>query len=251
VNSRPARSLLPCLARPHQGFEASGERQSWIEPGQLPVTLIIDFDEVLTAAGRSLPRAWVAGPTAKPELVELGTRHTTLDVKLTPLGSARLFGIPTREIADRVVGLEDLVGAAGERLFGQLAETRDWNHRFRLLDEFLLTRPKGRHQPSPVVEEAWRRLELAGGNLRLQELAAALQVSRRHLSSLFHEQVGLPPKTAARLLRFTRARTRLQSGPESCAGVAAECGYFDQPHLNRDFREFAGTNPTRFLAQQV
>lgn len=248
----PRPQLLPHLVRPHEAFLfAAGPRRRWIEPAQLPVTLIIDLDERLTAGGRRLPPAWVAGPSDSPEEVELGGRHTTVDVKLTPLGSLRLLGIPPREIAGRVVGLEELLGGAGRRLTEAVADAGDWPTRFSLVDEFLAGRPRSGKLPSPVVEEAWRRLCRAGGNLSIRELAEGLQISRRHLSSLFAEQVGLPPKTVARLLRFTRAHRQMQSRPQAWAEVAFDCGYFDQAHLNRDFRQFAGTTPTGFLARQL
>ena len=74
--------------------------------------------------------------------------------------------------------------------------------------------------------------------------------SRRHLAARFREQVGLPPKTVARIMRFNRAISTLR-GEAALAEVAFECGYYDLAHLTRDFREFAGTSPAAFLRQTI
>jgi transcriptional regulator GlxA family with amidase domain len=74
--------------------------------------------------------------------------------------------------------------------------------------------------------------------------------SHRHLTTRFRQQVGLRPKTAARLVRFDGVWRRIdQRRPLDWGQVAADTGYADQAHLVRDFREFTGTTPIEFLAQ--
>ena len=51
-------------------------------------------------------------------------------------------------------------------------------------------------------------------------------------------------------MRFERVtRTLRAHGAAGLADVAYACGYADQSHLNRDFREFAGTTPTVYAAR--
>jgi methylphosphotriester-DNA--protein-cysteine methyltransferase len=77
-------------------------------------------------------------------------------------------------------------------------------------------------------------------------------VEPKHLITRFRQQVGLRPKTAARLVRFDEVSRRLdRHRPLDWGQLAADVGYADQAHLIRDFREFTGSTPTGFLAQTV
>lgn len=68
----------------------------------------------------------------------------------------------------------------------------------------------------------------------------------------FRDQVGVPPKTLARIFRFERACARIRrAGNEGWGEIALACGYYDQAHFNRDFREFAATTPTEYMAARL
>ena len=204
--------------------------------------------------------AFVSGLSDCYALVDSFGSQRGVQVDLTPLGAFVLFGLPMRELANRVVELGDVLGADGARLPERLHETSGWSSRFAILDELFVDRISRAGPVSPDVAWAWRRLLEAGGRLQVSELAEDLRCSRRHLSARFSEQVGLPPKTLARLLRFGRAARLLgvrpssrerggaDGAPSSPAEIALECGYYDQAHLNRDFHEFAGLAPTELQA---
>jgi AraC-like DNA-binding protein len=85
------------------------------------------------------------------------------------------------------------------------------------------------------------------GGARIEELCRSLGVSRKHLADLFRAHVGLPPKVYARMFRFRGAVELVQKGRRlDWARIALACGYYDQAHFNREFREFAGMTPSEF-----
>jgi AraC-like DNA-binding protein len=221
---------------------------SWVQPPVALVSAIVTLEGPLRAGGRTLPGAWMGGLGGACEVVELGAAHASLDLKLSPLGAYALCGRPLRSLAGEFVALEDLFGGAGRRLEEHLHEQPDWNGRFDVLERFLLARASVATRPHPMVAAAWSRLTETAGAVRIETLAAELGFSRRHLTTTFHTQVGLAPKTVARLLRFAHVRRCIERQPGRWADIAYDAGYCDQAHLNRDFRELAGTTPTRFLA---
>ena len=59
----------------------------------------------------------------------------------------------------------------------------------------------------------------------------------------------LGPKDLARVVRFERSRLLLRgAGWATIAEVASRCGYYDQAHLAREWRDLAGVAPTGWLA---
>ncbi len=117
-----------------------------------------------------------------------------------------------------------------------------------MLDQLLLDRAEQGPQPAREVVRVYRRLTGSHGSVPIGALADEVGWSRRHLVAKFRQQVGLPPKTFARIVRFQHLLSRL-TAEANWTRLAAECGYYDQAHMNRDFREFAGTTPTDYLTR--
>jgi AraC-like DNA-binding protein len=179
-------------------------------------------------------------------------RQRGMEVKLAPLAVRPLLGVPAREIAGRVVGLDALLGREGDELTERLDGAAGWPERFALLDAALLERlARSRRAPADVVL-AWRRLAATHGGVSIAGLAGELGWSRRHFGERFREHVGLAPKPAARVLRFRRALSLLERDDGARLGdIALECGYYDQAHLNRDFRALAGSAPGDHLGRRL
>jgi AraC-like DNA-binding protein len=118
------------------------------------------------------------------------------------------------------------------------------------LDRFLLRRLEAGPRPAPEVDRAWKRLVATGGAVPIAQLPGEVGWSHKHLIAKFRQQVGLQPKTAARLIRFNGVWRHLDGRrPLDWARVAREAGYADQAHLIREFHQFTGTTPTAYAAR--
>jgi len=150
-----------------------------------------------------------------------------VQVNLTPLGARALLGVRMHRLAGRVVRVRNSPGAKGACSSSSLRALRTGSSRSRCLTASSRSAERA-SVPRPDVAWPWRRLEQTDGVLSVSELARELGCSRRHLTTRFREEIGLPPKRFARLLRF-RAVTMLEgSGECTLAEVAALCGYYDQ-----------------------
>jgi AraC-like DNA-binding protein len=198
-------------------------------------------------SGVELPPSPVLGLRDRPLTLEQSGGMRGIMVALTPSGAHNLFGSVVGELANAVVGLEDLLGPDGRMLAERLTETDGWAARFAVLDGFLAGRAPPRRAPDAEVGEAWRRLWITP-NIRISHLARELGWSRQRLHARFRAQVGLGPKAVARTARLHHAVRLLDVPRHALADVAARSGYADQSHLHRDFRALAGVTPTEYGA---
>jgi AraC-like DNA-binding protein len=203
----------------------------------------------------------VAGLTTEVEMVKMPERQCGLQAAVHPLAARRLFGLPAGEIARMSLAGEDVLGRTAPRLRERLAEAASWDERFAIFGaEMELERGADAPPPGSVggpraeVMEAWWLLTETRGRIRIADLAERVYLSRRRLSTLFAAELGVTPKEAARTMRFTHAVSRIGQGVRrgalDLAALAAECGFADQSHLDREFRAFAGTSPTSWIAEE-
>jgi AraC-like DNA-binding protein len=194
----------------------------------------------------------LGGLQAVPAVIAHDGHQEGVAIELTPLGSRALLGMPASALWSTSVEARDVLGPLMGELRERLHLSSDWAVRFDLVDQVLCRLVDERAGVPPEIRESWRLLVTSGGTIPVAKLAAEVGWSRRHLAQRFSAELGCGPKLAARVIRFENARRMLQR-PErpSLADVAATCGYYDQPHLNRDFAELAGCSPTEWIASEV
>lgn len=223
------------------------------------LTVVFSFGKPLDLAASPDPgqapdryAALIGGLHARPARISMSGVEHGIQLRLTPLGARRLFGVTSAEMGPGVLHLADLLGRRIDSLMDRLAAAGGFAAQFDVLDE-ALTRllPDLERSPRPEVLWAWRRIVASRGAAPVSAVAADVGWSRRHLGEQFRREYGLPPKVVARVLRFEQATQRLRRRPGTpLTQVAADTGYADQAHFTREFRELAGCPPGRWLAEE-
>jgi AraC-like DNA-binding protein len=201
-------------------------------------------------AERGLYRSFLAGLHDVHVFTEYQGEQMGLQVNFTLLGAYRFLNITMSDIANRCLGLGDLVGdGEADRLADALHDASDWPARFDLMDRFVLERLRRGRSMSPDVIWALKSLQTSHGARSIGALSRDLSCSRKTLIHRFHAQVGLSPKAVANIVRFSHAVEHIRAADdESWAELAIAWGYYDQAHFNRDFRRYSGRTPSEFRA---
>jgi AraC-like DNA-binding protein len=192
--------------------------------------IVLNRGDPFRHEGRVQPAAMVVGQM--PRFIEI-----------EPLGAVDLMGIRFRP-----GGLFPFLRAPMSELTGGWADLSDVDRSLRRdlegargPEEALLARLRPVNGAAAAAVAAIER-----GERRIDRLARDLDLHPRRLERMFLREVGLAPKTLARIVRFQKVLGSTGDG----ATVAQACGYCDQAHLIRDFREFAGEPPTAYFARR-
>ena len=236
------------LLRPYCGYvERTAGRLVRPELPHPNVTLILSFGPAIDFPELGFRRgSFAAGIDTSPVVTAHDGYQAGIELNLSPPLASMLLGRPAGDLAADAVELDDLLGREGRELPERLHAARDWAARFALVDDWVVRRMAAAEPPPGPVIGTWAALVASGGRTPIADIARDLGWSRRHLTERFTRDVGVAPKTYARILRFDRALSLIARADGRALGdVALDAGYYDQAHLNRDFREFSGAAPSR------
>lgn len=105
------------------------------------------------------------------------------------------------------------------------------------------------------LSQASLRLVLAyindslGQNLRLNDVAAQVGMSRFYFARLFKESMGMAPHQYVIQQRVGRAKKLLCESDVAIATIAKQCGFTNPSHLSKYFRQLTGATPKAYRSQ--
>jgi len=176
--------------------------------------------------------------------VPLAAGTSLLGVRFHPGMAGACLHCDIRALNDRQVPIQSVCGSAASDLVRFVGGRCAVGARIAAVEGWLTGLPAVTRVQRAIGELVGRK-----GQLSVDDFAAVAGISERQLRRTCLKHSGLAPKQLARILRFRNAIARLRGGETHMAELALDCGYYDQAHMIRDFRDLAGISPVRYLRQ--
>ena len=257
----------------YQEYKPPIELASWIKlfwvfesrsNDPVPETIVADgFPELIIhfrspfaevdRAGHLLrqPVAIACGQLTGPLVLHSSLDAGMIGIRFQPSGMAPFLSTPMQALTDARVPATDLF-ADVDQLMDEVVESSNDAQRIAACNRFLL-RSIDPDRENICVRRALESIMHARGSISVESLSTLVGMSRRSLELAFQREVGTSPKMYCRITRFRHLYDAVSENSPSVdwVQVALDSGFFDQSHLIRDFRRFAGASPISFLADQT
>lgn len=195
------------------------------------------------------PQSFFCGQSAAyTDLSAMGRVHMIV-VTFRPSGAKAFFRMPMNELYDQSVSLSDFAEKDLSELEDKIYNAKDNDTAIRLIESYLISRLRDTDQyHSARIREVVKTID-HNRQANITALADIACLSYKQFGRVFTEYVGTTPKEFSRIIRFQRALHILHHQPDTTpVDLAVECGYYDQPHLIREFKAFSGYTPNEFAA---
>jgi AraC-like DNA-binding protein len=235
----------------HFSGRTAHPRERVLPTGLLQLVVHLDRRYAIVRDGHveCCPALVMSGQQTQPFVVQAPDGPSTvLGIEFTPEGAYRLLRRPLHDLAGHDVGLGDLVGSDAEQLADRCGEAGG-DARACLAAAAAWVEARLPSAPGLDPSIAWVAARIRGrrGNVSIGALRDRAGLSAARLAAGFRAQIGVTAKIYARIHRFHHAAARLRAGG-SPIEVAIDAGYYDQPHLNAEFRELSGLTPGSFAS---
>lgn len=166
-------------------------------------------------------------------------------VEFHPGGLYPFLRIDQLELVDTSFALDELDKKLVQTLEKEFMRSGSIETLVEALDRLFIARLTDSHA-GRGVSALMRSIAERHGNIGTRELSSQFGYSEKQTCRLFLRHVGTSPKTFSRIVRVNYSLRLLKNQPQHFADVAAQAGFFDQPHFIHDFKTICGMTPQEY-----
>ncbi|CAN5910327.1 helix-turn-helix domain-containing protein [soil metagenome] len=197
-----------------------------------------------------LPKSFVAGQFCQSYFLEPTGATGVIGIKFSPTGLFDLFQVSMQGLTNRITDFVELGGDEAEEMARDIIAATPNDRRIEVIEAYLLGKLAKRKAQMGLMQRTVDMILKEIGNVSLSDICEKVNISSRQLERKFKEQIGLSPKLFSRVVRVNHAMKLLRTNPEyNWQDIIYLCGYYDQAHFIKDFKDIAGECPTMYLTR--
>lgn len=248
-------SLIKCYWTLEVPAGYSAEKQRIIPDGCIEMAFILGDDVKRFTSDTDFiiqPRAMVLGQTIEPFYIQPTGYVNTFAIRFYPYGFANFVTEPIKNLANKETPIALLFGETTANELGQkIINATDTKQRIEVIETFLLNKLHEKATIDHIVKSTIDTLLSTNGKSSINSILKEDSSKRRQLERKFSKQIGISPKQLGKVIRLqTALKLLLHQKTDTFTEIAYESEYYDQNHFIKDFKEFTGTTPTAFLANE-
>jgi AraC-like DNA-binding protein len=160
-------------------------------------------------------------------------------------GLFRLFGTPMTLFAGNFFEIVSILGNPINELREKIFLAQGFQAMIEAIESYLLPKAQNCRIDFLGIDKVLNQANFY--QLSLDKLASEACLSPRQFERKFLERLGISPKIYQRIVRFNQAmKLKAEFPAKKWIDITYACGYFDQMHLLRDFKQFTGEVPSNF-----
>ncbi|QJB30163.1 AraC family transcriptional regulator [Chitinophaga oryzae] len=173
---------------------------------------------------------------------------TIFGIKLKSSFVFHMLRVPASEITGHQVDLRTLLGCSGDRLTELILSSHSMEEKADTFTRFLKGQQREVQTKFRALEKLIASVDFLAEPSEISNQLGSFFLSRRQFERDFKTLTGFSVRKFSRLKRFELFFQAIQSNQltSSFTQAAYQFGYYDQAHLNRDFKEFTGVSPKRY-----
>lgn len=210
------------------------------------VDIIFDFEENCLTRPRSRGIPDIVGTMSSYLDISYTTGHTyKLGIRFNPAGITAFTRIPIQEFTNHTLELTLADTLFDDSFHEQMPDLESTEARLNHINRYLISRLPGIYQPEKRILHAIDLITSSKGQFTISKLSEEACLCQRQFERKFKDAVGISAKVFSRVIRFRYTSKYIKCNPhESIYSAAVTCGYHDDSHLAKEFRQLGGILPT-------
>lgn len=245
-------SIVQCYWTLEIPSNEDSERQRIVPDGTIEMAFILGDDiKRFTSENDFIiqPRAMVLGHTLKPFYIQPVGEVNTFAIRFYPYGFANFIKNDIKDLINKETHINELFPRKdAQKLESKIISASNTKQRIAIVEKFLNEQLSKSSTIDKIVTSTVNEILLSNGSFPINELIVKYSSNRRQLERKFSKLVGLSPKQLGKIIRLQAAlKLLISNDAKNLTQIAYTSDYYDQAHFIKDFQEFTGTNPKKYL----